>query len=304
MFRSDTDPARWGTFPAAAMMFHRNDVAPARNEVHVIHTPEDTFTPRPHTRYARYTAYRFLTFLSKVRNVFLGDAYRGNADVALACGVSADAKVESETNVVRLPEKPWQSWLYPAFVTAARKLKLPGYERMDGESKRLLSDTGELALDYGAGLLTINTARTKSAIGYLAKAGPLDFSGLSVECQTEFAAVTATSLDGQPLGQSRRVLLTSVARVENTAQGFWPPSARQRSWSYMSWMLPGEGRPPVIAEPVRAQVRLNVPGPATVYALDPTGKRRDVLPTRTESGVLQMDPAAARSIWCEIVVDE
>ncbi|MFH1920173.1 MAG: hypothetical protein ABIP48_09850 [Planctomycetota bacterium] len=274
MFRSQSDPARWGEFPAAALMFHRHDVAPARNEVHIVHTPQDTFMPRPHTRYAEYTNYRFLTFTSKVRNVFIEDAYRGQADVILACGLSADAKVESEGKVIRLAGRPWEDWLYPEFVKAAREQRLSGYDRMNADTKRLESDTGELSLNYGAGLLKINTPRTKSAIGYLGKAETIDLDGLRIDCQTEFAAVTATSLDGEPIGRSRHVLLTSVARAENTAQGFWPPTPKQRSWSVMSWMLPAEGRLPVIAEPVRAKVRLKVPGPAVVYALDPTGKRR------------------------------
>ncbi|MBL7038879.1 MAG: hypothetical protein ISR77_09635 [Pirellulaceae bacterium] len=302
MFRSQSDPARWGEFPAAAMMFHRNDVAAARNEVHVVHTPEDTYTPRPHTRNAKYTNYRFLTFTSKVRNVFIEDAYRGAADVVLACGPSAEAEIEGNAKVVRLAERPWEQWLYPKFVEAARELRLAGYDGMDAETKRMDSDTGELSLDYGEGVLTINTPCTKSAIGYLAKADAIDLDGLRIDCQTEFATVTATSLDGAPIGQSRHILLTSVGRAENTAQGFWPPTAKQRSWGSMSWMLPGEGRLPVIVEPVQAEVRLRVPGPATVYALDATGKRGDRLEATIDSGTLRLNPAAARSIWCEIVV--
>lgn len=302
MFRSQSDPARWGEFPAAAMMFHRNDVATARNEVHVVHTPEDTYTLRPHTRNAKYTNYRFLTFTSKVRNVFIDDAYRGDADVVLACGPSADAKVEGDTNVVRLAERPWEQWLYPKFVEAAQTLRLPGYDRMDAKAKRMGSDTGELSLNYGEGVLAINTPCTKSAIGYLAKADTIDLDGLHIDCQTEFATVTATSLDGVPIGQSRRMLLTSVGRAENTAQGFWPPTPRQRSWGPMSWMLPGEGRLPVIVEPVQAEVHLKVPGLASVYALDATGKRGDRLEATSDSGTLRLNPATARSIWCEIVV--
>ncbi len=302
MFRSQSDPARWGEFPAAALMFHRNDVAAARNEVHVVHTPEDTYTLRPHTRNAKYTNYRFLTFTSKVRNVFIKDAYRSDADVVLACGSSANARVEGNAKVVRLAERPWEQWLYPKFVEAARELRLAGYDRMDAEAKRMDSDTGELSLNYGDGVLTINTPCTKSAIGYLVKADTIDLNGLCVDCQTEFATVTATSLDGAPIGRSRHILLTSVGRAENTAQGFWPPTAKQRSWGAMSWMLPGEGRLPVIVEPVQAEVRLKVPGPATVYALDATGKRDDRLEVTIDSGTLLLNPAAAQSIWCEIVV--
>ena len=302
MFRSQSDPARWGEFPAAAMMFHRHDVAAARNEVHVVHTQDDAFTLRPHTRNAKYTNYRFLTFTSKVRNAFIQDTYRSDIGVVLACGLSAEAKVEGKAKTIRFAEQPWREWLYPKFVAAARKLQLPGYDKIEPDRKRLDSDTGELSLDYGEGLLTINTPCTKSAIGYLAKADSIDLDGLRIDCQTEFAAVTATSLDGAPIGRSRHLLLTSVGKAENTAQGFWPPTAKQRSWGAVSWMLPAEGRLPVIVEPVQADVRVKVPGPATVYSLDATGKRQHSVKTTSDSGFLQLAPAAARSVWCEIVV--
>ena len=70
----------------------------------------------------------------------------------------------------------------------------------------------------------------------------------------------------------------------------------------MSWMLPAEGRLPVLAEPVRAEVRVTVPGSAVIYALDPTGKRRDRVTSTIDAGAVVLDPGAARSIWFEITV--
>lgn len=69
-------------------------------------------------------------------------------------------------------------------------------------------------------------------------------------------------------------------------------------------MLPAEGRPPVIAEPVRAQLQLKMPGPAAVFALDATGKRRGRVEATAESGVLRLSPAEARSVWGEVIVPE
>ena len=303
MFRSQSDPARWGEYPAAAMMFHRHDVATARNEIHVIHTPEDTYTAHPDTQNAKYTNYRYLTFTSKVRNAFIEDSYHGDADAVLACGLSAEAKIGNKAKAIRIAKHPWEEWLFPEFVQQARPLHLPGYDRMDTKAKRLESDTGELSLDYGRGLLTIATPCTKSAIGFLAEAGRIDLNGVRIECETPFATITATSLDGKPIGQSRHVLLTSVGRAENSAQAYWPPTPEQASRNPMSWMLPAIGRLPVIVEPVRARVWLDVPGTATVYSLDSTGKRQKPLKTTTEGGMMLLDPAGAKSIWCEVVVE-
>ena len=179
---------------------------------------------------------------------------------------------------------------------------MSGYERMQAESQRFDADTGELSLDYGRGLLTINTRRTQAAIGFLAEAGPQELGDVTIDCETAFAAITVTSLDGQPLGDARRVLVTAVGRAENTAQGFTPPSPEQSKWTPTAWMLPGEGRLPVIVEPIRADVRLSVPGPAKAYSLDATGKRSMQLDCANQLGSVQLQLEGAKSIWCEVVV--
>lgn len=304
MFRSQSDPARWGTFPAAALMFHRQDVARGRNEVHVVQPARDVYAPRPDTAYSKFTEFRFLTFLSKVRNAYCRDAYRGEADVALAMGPSADVAMEGPARVIRLDEKPWESWLYGAFVENAKELRLPGYGGMDGAAKRFDSDTGQLSLNYGQGLFTINAPHTQSAIGFLARAGSIELEALRIECRTEFAAITASSLDANPLGESARVLLTAVARAENTGQGYWPPSSEQAARSSMSWMLPAEGRPPVIAEPVDADIRLPMRGTAVAYALDASGKRQQKIETRVDGGAVHINLFGVRSIWIELVAEK
>ncbi|MHB8902628.1 MAG: carbohydrate binding domain-containing protein, partial [Thermoguttaceae bacterium] len=189
MFQSSSDPARWGEFPAAALMFHRQDVSPGKNEIHVVHTPGDSFTPRPNTALGEEGDASYLTFLSKVRTAFVEDAYRGKADAILAAGPSVDAAVEGDVKVIRIPERPWDECLFGRFVAAAREQGLVGYAGMDGSARRLDSDTGELSLDYGRGLLTINTPRTQGAVGRLGTVGSLKLDGLEISCQTPFAAI-------------------------------------------------------------------------------------------------------------------
>lgn len=303
-FRSQSDPARWGQFPAAALMYHRQDISAARNEIHVVHTKEAVSDIQPDERYAPFTHFRYLAFLSKVRRAFISDAYRGDADVVLATGASAAAKVPKGQRTVRLQENSWDEWLYPKFVEAARQMRLPGYDHaVDADAKRFVSDTGELSLDYEHGLLTINTPNAKSVVGFLAKAGRLDLDGLTVDCKTDFASITATTLDGRPIGQSRRILVTSVARAENTGQTYWPAPPNPKSWSpFMTWQIPDWGRAPVLAEPVRANVALKVPEKASVYTLDATGKRKGEVAANNSNGTITFDPVSTRSIWCEIVV--
>jgi hypothetical protein len=71
------------------MIFHRGDVAVARNTVHVGISAADLFATRPQRLRDRYSPYRMLPYLSKVRNACFDGRYRGDADVVIASGHSA-----------------------------------------------------------------------------------------------------------------------------------------------------------------------------------------------------------------------
>ncbi len=320
MFRSHSDPARWGTFPAAALLFHRHDVDTARNEIHELHTAAERRQLQPDERYAPTTNFRYLTFLSKARRLFLED--QGDSDgseesksapeladqnsvVELACGRAANAKpTDGSRRIIRIKENSWDRWLYDDFVRSARELKLPGYETMRGDEPRFVSDTGQLTLDFGQGLFVCQSPRTIGAIGRLPADEMLDLGAVQLNGRTPFAVVFLQSLDGLPIGSARRLLVTAVAKAENTAQGFWPGKTNPKSWSpYTTWMLPAEGREPVICQPVDVTLTVKVPAAADVRALDPTGRPVRELEVTNQGGRLTFDLSSARSIWCEIRVD-
>lgn len=304
MFRSRTDPARWGDFPAAALLFHRQDVSPARNEIHVAHSTDELNVLDPDQRYSPYSDFRYLTYMSKVRTAFVDGTYDAGADAVLASGRSAHVPVAEPQKVIRINDAPSEKFLYPQFVAAAKQLALSGYDHIDGTKQQFDSDTGQLSLNYQDGVFTVSTPRTQGAIGLLGKAGRLRLGALELSCQNQFAVIMVQSLSDQPLGQAKRVLVTAVGRAENTAQGFWPSPPNPKSWSpFTTWMLPAEGRAPVIAEPIHATLRLSVPGNAKIYALDPTGRRAQQLPAKYDGKTIEFDPATARSIWCEVTTN-
>ncbi len=76
----------------------------------------------------------------------------------------------------------------------------------------LESDTGELRRDWKQGLLTIDTPKTQGAIGWL-KGRPLGLRDVGINVQTPKAAVVVTSLDGKPIPDSGRLLVTALARM-------------------------------------------------------------------------------------------
>ncbi|MBV8879874.1 MAG: hypothetical protein JO332_07930, partial [Planctomycetaceae bacterium] len=78
---------------------------------------------------------------------------------------------------------------------------------IDEAQKTVTSATGELALNYGTGLCTINAPKAQGAVGFLSKAGPLTLKSLTVDSKNEYAAILAVPLDDKDLSTSGSVLV-------------------------------------------------------------------------------------------------
>ncbi len=301
-FPSHADPMRWGTFPAAAWMFHRGDVPEARNEIHLLHTREEVDRLGPDSRYAPHDHFRYLVFLSKVRHGFVEDGVSRHADAYLLAGGNAPRRLPTDRPAIRLPDDPSIRSFYRDFQTQAAKLGLDGFRgRTPDVETTFRSDNGCIELDSRQGVLTVETARTISSIGFVA-GKPIEFDHAGVTCRTDFSAITVTSLDGLPIGTSKRLLITAVSRAQNSGEAFWPGKPNPNSWSpYMTWKLIAPGRPPVRVEPVDADVAIEMPGSVTAYALDEAGRRRETLPVKRSGDRVEVSLKDAGSIWIELV---
>jgi hypothetical protein len=165
------------------------------------------------------------------------------------------------------------------------------------------SDTGEVAWrgsDPARACFTVDTVRTKLALGFIAeqeivlgelrlKTGPVSRG---------FGVIALTSLDGEALSRSRRMLLTTLANAENTGM-VWN---EDRTSVADRW-----GTAPPVVEIVPAAVSLEVDRGEdrttwNVFPLDPTGRRRDPLRAAVDAGRLRFtaDPAH-RTVWYEII---
>ena len=115
-------------------------------------------------------------------------------------------------------------------------------------SNPITSDTGELAWSHGeprSGFLTIDTPRTQGLVGFVPrKDWPL--THLSAELGNEFAAVTLSSLDGEPIYRSDRLLLTTAGRSGNSGM----------EWNERRTMLTKWGKAPSWIEPITGWVIL------------------------------------------------
>ena len=139
-------------------------------------------------------------------------------------------------------------------------------------------------VDRAAKAMTVDTPRTQ---GGFARAGAtFATSGLRVRLAGAHGAVWATSVDGKPLAESKRILLTHLTDVQNT--GVQWADAEHR-------ILLKRGRLPMIARKGTAEVSLTVaPGAWKAYALGTDGTRRAEVPVGRKDGSLALTADTAR----------
>ncbi len=132
--------------------------------------------------------------------------------------------------------------------------------------------------DKARGVFVLNTPFTQGATGFIG-GKRIDLKDIRIEAQTPFAAVTVSSLTAQPIAQSQRLLITTVAQAE------------QRGMAYRNFLkreVLSYGQPPILTEPVT--VTLTLPRTLTldahemkVFSLTADGARKELVPVRAES---------------------
>jgi hypothetical protein len=183
-----------GQFPAAALVFRRGLVTTGPVVAEVDLSPEDLFqlqgTPLPQD-----------AALDELR---LPDAPHGPA---LPAGRRLDPLLHYAGRVaVRFGAS--------RRVTLATDLAA----LVDHSDQRVASASGELKLDYGRGILTIDAPRAQGASGNLKAAGIIVTRDLTISSDLDLLHVLVVSLDGRPLVSSRRMLLQVMS--EERATGF------------------------------------------------------------------------------------
>jgi hypothetical protein len=167
------------------------------------------------------------------------------------------------------------------------------------DAKRVTSSTGEEVLDYGQGLLKIDSPCAQGFVGALGAVN-LQTSGLSLTPapRNPWAAILAVSLDHKPLASSGRWVLIAQAKAENSGQVF--NSSRKA--------LKNPGYPPVLMQGVQAALAVRVDPSASyqVSPLDSDGKKMTPLHSTMVGGILRftISPADKASDYLVEALDK
>jgi|GEM_PF-726838 len=87
---------------------------------------------------------------------------------------------------------------------------------IDRKAQTVTSSTGELKLDYGKGVLTINAPGAQGISGILKEAGAVETKDLSISSDMEFAHIIAVSMDGKPLATSSKIFVQAMSEEKPT----------------------------------------------------------------------------------------
>ncbi len=264
-FSIDSQPVKMATSPAAALLFRRptrglpGDVWPARDAV-TLTLPRDTFW---------------------------------NEVASNGGPPSAAPAVNTWQNAFASRTAPLAGKVYTRFGNAI----FPIASRVElSTAKQYSSDTKQIEWKRDPGLYTLNSPRSKLAIGFLG-GREINLDELRIaapKSRNNFAAISLSSLDGEPVPSSHRLLLTAAGRAENVGMGW---NAARNSVGNQ-W-----GTGPTRVEGIDARIALLTDAKrAKVWALDTTGGRRSQVSASLRGGVLRFSIAPRwETLWYEIV---
>jgi hypothetical protein len=133
-----------------------------------------------------------------------------------------------------------------------------------------VSDTRELTWDLDRGLVLVDTDKVQAAIGFVGGQA-IRLRYVTIQAQTDFAAIALISLDGQPIPSSQRLLLTAVSRVKN--QDMVVTRDLLGFYQLTDW-----GHAPIVVQDVRARLELATNASLRLYPLDAAGNPKQGLP--------------------------
>lgn len=239
-WEASSDPSMIATLPAAALLFRGGHVSPAR-ESYELAVSEDVFTGQEiNARTSR--AIRTLTETSKIR--------------------------------LRVPAMKALDWItdQPS-AENARRISDPGFDAIGVGVDKVCSDTGEICRDWVAGILTVDTAKSQIASGWLG-GREVALGDVTVALSTPNASVAVQSLDQAPLAASGRIMISLAAQS-----------------------IPNAGRLPFNSEPVEGEIRIRARSGLKAYAADRDGALHPIRVEASSDGYTVPLTPEIRSHW-------
>lgn len=250
-------PVIMGSFPACALLYRRGDVKRPGSSIRRVLRLEDLYALKG-----------------------AGGAAAPALDTLRAADVPEGAAGGESIDPLAFYTGPVE-WEFSSAKNGERSRAADLSKLINREWKTVRSSTGELAWDYGKGIVRLDTKLTQGAAGFLSQVGPIELSTATIETDNDFMTVIVTSLDGKPLEVSRRILIQAMT-IERPF-GF-------RASGGDDGKIEELGGPPFGVKKIHVRVKLKLASgdSPVVRALDPHGypSPAQVLATEAKDGSL------------------
>ncbi len=281
-------PALAGTFPAAALLYRRGDVATGPVVV------------REGRRVSDIAARRAALFYET-----RGWDPTRNPDGTLITDPSAGGAGSIDTLAALVGRVEID------FTTDADEVSPLLSTHINNSTRTVTSATGELTLHWGqapgvsppnpappSGLLRIDTARAQAAVGHLGAAGLVSLGQVSIRMRNAFGSVAVVSLDGQPLATSQRVLVQAATRENLRRARTEPVNLTRDGVTYLGKRILEIGELPWQMEGVDADLTLRGTGRIqAIRVLDANGYLRATRPAPALQGDEQTFALSADALY-------
>lgn len=263
------DPIARAGETLAALLYLRGDVQPARTRIGLRLTPEYVFDQQGGIGHLPDDLTR-LGLITGIGLVWQDARPKQPLDAVV------DPQGVSPTLVNKFMEKVGlggvESQLSAVLANLRKRGVLAG-NPSDGKNY-FESDTKEISLDVGTRVMKVITPRTE-AVAFAVAPGKLD--ALSVQKASSPALVSASSLDSEALGKSRRILLILASDARNSGMQFADKNDEE---------LVRLGGMPILLRNIRVELALRHENPAglSLYALKLNGERGQKIPITVLDG--------------------
>ena len=257
------DPLNQAAERASLCLFLRGDIAPAEHAAAIGVTPEELLDA-PGTSRDKTPSWEGLAWLTRV-GWSVGAEPKAEKDGLLLPfegGVAMDGEAEKKI-LGEFRERGW----------------LPADNRTDPAKDIFQSENGEVTIDSPENVFTLDTPRT--AGGFAPAGKKIETGAATIEIVDTDATVWVSSLEGEPIATSKRLLITHLTDLQNTGTRY---GDRKRQ-ILLAW-----GRLPHLVRAGSATVRLRLanPGKAKVFSLAVSGKRIGEIAARAGDNSLEI----------------
>jgi len=240
-WHSYNDPSLMAMMPAAALLYRERHVALATS-TYVLDLPAETFFGK---------------------NISPGNS------------AAIRTAIERGRLLVAMPTTKALPWLQRKPLPAgAIVMRDPSVSVLPADAQASTSDTGELARNWNDGTFTINTPRTRAALGWIG-GRTIALPDVQFDMKTKQVSVAVQSLDDQPIAQSSDLMISVGTRSE-------PQSGN---------------RAPFLSEPAAGLLKIHAIKGLKAYVLGSSGKLTQIPMAREDENYLVKLDGKSTAHW-------